>query len=130
MVSDRRAWRLGAALITLAVGVRSAGDAARAADAAVVATKPKTSVAQSPYDWTGFTVGGHVGYAAGASDWSATQALAATPSSSGSLDLFQGFDAFKGTGSYFGGLQAGYNYLFPSRLVLGAEADVIFPNSI
>src|SRR5258708_10615853 len=34
-----------------------------------------------------------------------------------------------GTGSYFVGLQAGYNYVFPSRLMLGVEADVTLPNS-
>jgi hypothetical protein len=39
----------------------------------------------SPYDWTGF----YVGYATGTSNWSATQAIAAAPSLSGSLDLVQ-----------------------------------------
>ena len=34
-----------------------------------------------------------------------------------------------GTGSYVAGLQGGYNYVFPSRLMLGFEADVSFPNS-
>ena len=34
-----------------------------------------------------------------------------------------------GTGSYFIGLQGGYNYVFPSRLMLGVEADVSAPNS-
>src|ERR1019366_8314408 len=31
--------------------------------------------------------------------------------------------------SYFLGLQGGYNYVFPSRLMLGIEADVTAPNS-
>ena len=31
-------------------------------------------------------------------------------------------------GSLYGGVQAGYNYVFPSRLLLGAEADITFPN--
>jgi high affinity Mn2+ porin len=31
-------------------------------------------------------------------------------------------------GSMYGGFQAGYNYLLPSRLLLGVEADVSFPN--
>jgi high affinity Mn2+ porin len=75
-------------------------------------------------------VGSHGGYAAGRSDWSATQAGAAAPTLSGTLDLFNLFDAFKGTGSYFLGLQAGYNYVFPSRLLLGIEADVSFPSLI
>src|SRR5262249_56411406 len=33
-------------------------------------------------------------------------------------------------GSYFSGFQAGYNYLLPSRLFLGIEADISFPNMI
>ena len=49
---------------------------------------------------------------------------------SGSIDLFNGFNAFKGTGSYFGGFQAGYNYLLPSGLALGVETDLSFANTI
>ena len=30
--------------------------------------------------------------------------------------------------SVYGGVQAGYNYVLPSRLMLGAEADITFPN--
>src|SRR5438128_198493 len=78
--------------------------------------------------WSGFYIGAHFGYAGGKSDWTATGAAA--PPLSGALDFFNGFDAFKGTGSYFSGLQAGYSHVFPSRLVLGVEADVSFPNSI
>jgi len=48
----------------------------------------------------------------------------------GSLDFYKGFDFSKGTGSFFGGLQTGYNYMFPSQVVLGVEDDVSFPNSI
>ena len=69
------------------------------------------------YDWTGFYVGGHVGYATGYSRWSATEPDTAMPSLVGSLDFFHAFDGFKGTGSYFSGFQAGYSYMFPSRLV-------------
>jgi high affinity Mn2+ porin len=74
------------------------------------------------YDWTGWYAGGHLGYAWGTSDF------ASPPGFAGSLDLFQPFDAFKDTGSYFGGLQAGYNYMLANRLVFGAEADVSFPS--
>src|SRR4029077_8270038 len=55
---------------------------------------------------------------------------AAGPALSGSLDLFNSFNAFTGTGSYFEGFQAGYNYLLPSRWLFGVEADVSFPNTI
>ncbi len=64
----------------------------------------------------------------GSSKWSATQT--ASPSLTGSLSFYKGFDFAKGTGSFFGGLQAGYNYTLPSHLVLGVEGDVSFPNTI
>ena len=91
---------------------------------------PVQASAAPYYDWTGFYVGGHLGYATGYSKWSATEAGAVVPSLAGSLDLFRAFDAFKGTGSYFIGLQAGYSYMFPSRLLIGVEADVSFPSLI
>ena len=50
--------------------------------------------------------------------------------SAGRTDLTNGFDLFKGTGSFFSGLQGGYNVVLPSRLMLGVEADASFPNSI
>ncbi len=102
------------------------GERTLAADGAMLTkTPPPAPVA---YDWTGFYVGGHLGYASGSSNWSATQAGAATPTLGGSLDLYNTFDMFKGTGSYLLGFQAGYNYMFPTRLVVGAEADVSFPS--
>ena len=66
--------------------------------------------------------GGHLGYAWGNSNWTTAPGLA------GSLDMFQPFDVFKGTGSFFAGLQAGYNYMLPNRFVIGAEADASFPS--
>jgi len=82
--------------------------------------------ASTVYDWTGFYAGGHLGYAWGSSDW--TAGAAATPSASGALDLFQPFNAFNDTGSFFEGVQAGYNYMLPNRVLLGAETDVSFPS--
>ena len=81
------------------------------------------------YDWTGPYIGAHLGYLWGSSDWSAHGTGGGGPLT-GSLDFFKGFDFSKGTGSFFGGFEAGYNYMLPSRLVFGAEADVSFPNSI
>ena len=52
------------------------------------------------------------------------------PAAAGSFDVFHGFNAFTGTGSYFGGVDAGYNYVFPSHLMLGVEADLSFPSDI
>ena len=67
-----------------------------------------------PHDWTGAYFGGHVGYSRGYG----RNALfdpgpAAVDSSFGGL---------------FGGLQFGYNYLLPSRLLVGIEGDISFPN--
>jgi high affinity Mn2+ porin len=93
------------------------------ADAAdvVLPTKAPPPAASSSYDWTGFYLGGHLGYAAGSSDWS-------TSGVSGSFSLYQGFDAFKDTGSYFEGLQAGYNFMLPNRVVIDLELDTSFPS--
>jgi len=118
---------LGVASIGLIV---LAGGAQAADLAGALPTKAPPPAAPIAYDWTGFYVGGHLGYAAGSSNWSATQGGAATPSLSGSVDLFNTFDVFKATGSYLVGLQAGYNYMFSSRLLLGAEADVSFPSQL
>jgi high affinity Mn2+ porin len=118
----------GRGILGLGLGLLVIASGAQAADLSSVLPRKAPSPTIAPYDWTGFYAGGHLGYAAGVSDWTATQAGAATPSLSGSLDLFQGYDFFKGTGSYLLGFQAGYNYMFPSRLVVGAEADVSFPS--
>jgi high affinity Mn2+ porin len=88
----------------------------------------KAPPASAAYDWSGYYAGTHFGFAGGSSRWSATQGGGLTPSFSGSLDMFNFYDGFHGTGSYLLGFQAGYNYMLPSRLVIGAEADVSFPN--
>jgi high affinity Mn2+ porin len=99
------------------------------ADSSVKAADlPKPAIAQSPrLDWSGWYVGGHVGYAAGRSDWSADQFGGI---SSGRIDLTNGCDVFKGSGSFFAGLQGGYNVVLPSRILFGVEADASFPNSV
>jgi high affinity Mn2+ porin len=102
---------------------------AAAADAS--ATMPlKALAAPAASDWTGFYLGGHFGYAAGKSNWGATEGGASAPTLNGSLDLFNSYDAFKGTGSYFAGLQAGYNRMLPSRFLVGIEADFSAPNTV
>lgn len=94
---------------------------ALAADANLPAKAPP---AQASYDFSGFYIGGHLGYAAGSSSFTAN----AAPFASGSLDFFQPFDAFSGDGSYFGGGQVGYNLVLPNRVLVGGEADVSFPS--
>ena len=74
------------------------------------------------YDWTGFYVGGHLGIAWGRSNWTEQPDGLA-----GSLNLLQRPDAFNETGSWFGGVQAGYNYMLANRFVIGVHADVSAP---
>ncbi len=129
-----RAVRGGVAVRKFVVGavvgvLLTTAERALAADV-TMPTKAPPPAAQASYDWTGFYVGAHLGYAAGSSRWSATQAGVTSPSLGGSLDFFNSFDAFRGTGSYLLGLQTGYNYMSASRWLLGAEADVSFPSVI
>jgi high affinity Mn2+ porin len=109
------------------IGLMALTGSAAASDLPVKAPPPPAATA---YDWTGAYVGGHIGYAAGSSRWSAMPTGVAGPAQSGSLDLFNSFNAFNGTGSYFAGFQAGYNYMLPSRWLFGVEADVSFPSTI
>lgn len=97
-----------------------------AADPSPMPVKAPQGVTAAP-DWTGFYLGGHFGYAGGSSNWSALDGVS---NLAGSVDLFNTYDAFKGTGSYLFGLQAGYNFKLPSGIVLGFEADFSAPNTI
>ena len=85
-----------------------AGSAAEAADLQPAITQGP------PFDWSGWYVGGHVGYSRGY----------------GRNTLFDPDPAVAAAsfGSLFGGLQFGYNYQLPSRLLLGIEGDISFPN--
>jgi len=74
------------------------------------------------YDWSGFYLGGHLGSAWGGSSWTGA------PGINGSTNLFQGLNSFDEGGSWFAGVQGGYNYLLPNRILLGAEADASFPS--
>jgi hypothetical protein len=72
--------------------------------------------------------GGHIGFAAAGSDFTATQ-----PGGGplyGTLDLFRPYDFYTGAGSNFAGFQAGYNVLYKSGLLLGFEADISFPGNM
>jgi high affinity Mn2+ porin len=86
-----------------------------AAEVAVPSPMPlKAPPAIANYDWSGFYVGGHVGYGRGnGRDTLFDSGPSAADSSSGSL---------------FGGMQFGYNYMLPSRLLFGIEGDISFPN--
>jgi high affinity Mn2+ porin len=115
----RKALLAGMAVLALASGI------ARAADEPVPTKAPPPLPS---FDWTGFYVGGHFGSAFGTSNWTASTPGAPGPGVSGLLNLFQPFDPFAETGSFFEGLQVGYNHMLANRVVLGAEADVSFPS--
>ncbi len=103
-----------AAWVLACVGALLVDGSTKAVDAADVLTKAPPPTAPSEYDWSGFYVGGHVGGSQGRG----TSTLS-DPNPFGVGNSF---------GSLYGGVQAGYNYVFPSRLLLGAEADITFPN--
>jgi high affinity Mn2+ porin len=106
--------------VVIGVALATAQRALAADDIIVTKAPPIPYSVPAAYDWNGFYAGGHLGYAWGNSNWTA-------PGVSGSLDLAQPVDTFDGAGSFFAGLQAGYNYMLPNRVVIGAEADVSFP---
>src|SRR5262245_21462809 len=108
------------ARVTWTVAALAAAPAV-AAEVPMAVKAPWQPPAPQAYDWTGLYVGGHLGYAWGRSNWISPPDLAS------SLDLDQSSDIFTGSGSYFGGLQIGYDYMLPNRVVLGAQLDASFP---
>ena len=93
------------------------GSGAAAADLAYKA--PAVQVAA--YEWTGFYFGVHGGYAWGNSNFSASSGGSVV--ALGSVSLAQGYDGNNQGGSWFNGLQLGYNRMLSNRVVIGVEAD-------
>lgn len=75
-------------------------------------TKPSAPPAH--FDWNGAYLGVHTGYGGGHSDTALSGPAFA-----------RGHNTF---GGILGGVQAGYNIVLPSRLLLGLEADITFPS--
>jgi high affinity Mn2+ porin len=118
-------WALvGALSVGALIAVASAERAA--ADDTPTTKTPASASPGSVYNWNGFYAGGQLGYAWGRSNWTASSPGA--PDTSGSFGLGQPIDIFSESGSFFGGLQAGYNYMLPNRVVIGAEVDATFPS--
>jgi high affinity Mn2+ porin len=112
--------KLYSALLTVAI-IIACVDAA-VADDVMVTKAPATANGGPAYNWNGFYAGGHLGVAWGSSNWTAA------PGITGSTDLFQPIDTFNESGSFFNGIQGGYNHMLPSRILIGAEADASFPS--
>src|SRR3979411_3363944 len=82
----------------------------RSADYSI--SRPTKSLAPVPFlNWTGFYVGGHLGYGRGHASGSLTDAVPTTSSNS--------------FGSLFGGLQLGYTHLLTSCFLVGVESYVL-----
>src|ERR1700728_434523 len=90
--------------------------------------KAASAPVSSGYDWTGFYAGGHLGAAWGSSNWTGSTIGAPASTVSGSFNLYRPIDSFSETGSFFEGLDAGYNYMFANRFVIGGEVDASFPS--
>ncbi|HEY6258201.1 MAG TPA: outer membrane beta-barrel protein [Xanthobacteraceae bacterium] len=74
----------------------------------------KAPAVAPPYDWTGFYIGGHATYS-----WSHSEGQ--------TTDTANGFLFAPGSGNtsgFHGGGQIGFDYMMPSRIVLGVVADV------
>jgi len=107
---------LGGAMLVLAMGAP-----AMAADLppAPPPVYKAPVIAPVVYDWTGFYVGGNIGYSWG--EWDSTNV--------GSVFTFPGTPtAFSSTASpnvngVFGGVQAGYNWQFNPHWLVGVEGD-------
>jgi high affinity Mn2+ porin len=119
----RRPWKHASA--STALGLLVLTHPAFAADLPVKAPVPY--LPDAAYDWNGWYVGAHAAVIRGDSSWSTMPP--GGPGVAGSFALPFNFDFMAGTGSYAVGLQGGYNYVFPSRVMLGFEADVTAPNS-
>ena len=81
-----------------------------------IATPLKAHGPTPSFDWSGFYIGAHAGFGQGKSE-----ATLNDPVPSSTRSTF---------GGMIGGIQAGYNFVLPSGILLGVEADVSFPNYI
>jgi high affinity Mn2+ porin len=111
----KRAQRISLVGLAIATGIFST---AQAKDPAGQESAAKAPV---PFDtWTGFYFGGHLGQAGGRSNWSG-------PDIWGTSGVAKQLDTFTEAGSFLGGFQGGYNFLLPSRLLVGLEGDFSLP---
>jgi len=111
-------------LMSIALVALNASSSALAADMPIKAP----IVRAAPYSWSGFYIGGHVGYAWGDFDFrdpyiKLNQPVLSLPGLILGVPLERSFDG----SSFLGGVQGGVNAQFGS-VVVGAEADVSWMN--
>jgi high affinity Mn2+ porin len=125
-MSRRSTFRL-VSIVLLAVLMHDSARELMAADIAVI--RKQRRKAPPSYDWSGFYFGGHVAYSRSKAHATLADSLDATnyADPSGSTNPFVGNFASSHRNLY-GGIQLGYNFLLPSRLLIGVEADASFPN--
>ena len=106
----------------------SSAELALAADD-IMPTKAPPPAAPLAYDWTGFYLGAHVGYALGGSNWSATQA--GGPNLSGSLSFSNAYNFSTRHRQLSCSDSRPVTTICPPRVgSLGVEADVSFPSFV
>ena len=103
-------------LVLIGAGFASGADLWDPAEASDFPTKAVP--ADRVYNWTGFYVGGHVGYGGG-SFGPGTNPLPK-----------QGVFFPHSLTGLIGGYQAGYNRQLPNNVVIGAETDISFPSPV
>lgn len=104
--------RAQATLVASAALALTVAQPAFSADTPAVANN---SLAMLPYyNWTGVYVGGNIALSEGQARYTLFDQVPTSSSNS--------------FGSLYGGGQVGYNFLLPSRVLLGVEADISFPN--
>jgi high affinity Mn2+ porin len=111
MNRDSRSWEH--LLAGVAIGTLVLGSPALAADLTL-----KASAYKAVYNWTGFYLGGHVGYGGG-SFGPGTNPLPE-----------QGVFFPHSITGLIGGFEAGYNRQLANNMVLGVEADVLFTSPV
>jgi high affinity Mn2+ porin len=114
-LSASKGLRVKRVLVGCAFGALAFDASARAADLPA-AMLLKAQRLQPAIDWSGFYLGAHAGYGFGRTDATLQDPLLSRVSN--------------GFGGPVGGLQAGYNFQLPSRILLGVEVDATFPNYI
>jgi high affinity Mn2+ porin len=105
-------------IVSLAALLLASSEVAARADDLPSVKAPPTA---SGNPWSGYFVGGHLGYAWGDSSWSGA-------GTSGNFSISQPIDIFKESGSFVIGVSGGYNYVLPNFVLLGAVVDASFPS--